>query len=195
MRAPYYYIQHAPKLRHPMNLPKSKQPALKPQDLLVSLKVAVRLDRLYTFSELAAELFMSVSEVHAAVKRAETSRFLSRSGSEIRAIRSTLQEFLIHGVQYTFPPLTGSLTRGMPTGFAGPVLKDHFMSGDGLPPVWPDPDGESRGTSLQPLYHSVPAACRLDPKLYNVLTLVDALRAGSARERELSSQFLMEHLK
>ncbi len=181
--------------KDPMNLPKIKQPTLKPQDLLVSLKVAVRPDRQYTFSELAAELCMSASEVHAAVKRAEASRFLSRSGTELRAIRSTLQEFLIHGVQYAFPPLSGPLTRGMPTGFAGPVLKEHFMTGDGLPPVWPDPEGEARGTSLQPLYHSVPAACRADQKLYGVLTLVDALRAGSAREKELSSQLLMEHLK
>lgn len=178
-----------------MSLPKSKQPALKPQDLLVSLKVAVQPDRHYTFSQLATELFMSVSEVHAAVKRAEGSRFLSRSGTDLHAIRSSLQEFLTHGVQYAFPPLNGPLTRGMPTGIAGPVLKEHFMTGDGFPPVWPDPEGETRGTSLQPLYHSVPAACRIDNKLYNVLTLVDALRAGAAREKELSIQLLMEHLK
>lgn len=138
---------------------------------------------------------MSVSEVHASVKRAETSRLLSRSGHDLKAIRFSLQEFIIHGVQYTFPPIIGPLSRGMATGFAGPVLKEHFMSGDGLAPVWPDPEGETRGNSLQPLYHSVPAACRLDPKLYNVLTLVDALRSGTAREREMSSQLLLEHLK
>lgn len=178
-----------------MKLFNTKQPTLKPQDLLVSIKVAVQSTRQYTFSELATELFMSVSEVHAAVKRAETSRLLSRSGSDLKAIRSTLHEFLIYGVQYAFPPLTGPLTRGMPTGYAGPVLKKHFMSGDELPPVWPDPEGEARGSSILPLYHSVPTACRLDPRLYAALTLVDALRAGSAREKEMASQLLMEHLK
>lgn len=178
-----------------MNLPKSKQPALKPQDLLVSLKVAVQSDHQFTYAELASELFMSVSEVHAAVKRAEMSRFLSRSSTELRAIRSSLQEFLLHGIQYTFPAISGPLTRGMPTGFAGPVLKEHFMNADGLPPVWPAPEGEARGTSLQPIYHSVPEACRVDHKLYEILTLVDALRGGSARERELSASKLMEHLR
>ncbi|MDB5852277.1 MAG: hypothetical protein JWR22_318 [Herminiimonas sp.] len=178
-----------------MTLKRSTQPMLKPQDLLVSLKIAVHADREHTFSGLASELFMSASEVHASVRRAETSRFLSRAGTVVRAIRSSLEEFIVHGVQYAFPPLLGSLTRGMVTGFAGPVLAVHFMSGDGLPPVWPDPEGETRGISLQPLYPSVPRACRIDQKLYDVLTLVDALRAGSAREREISSKLLLEHLK
>ncbi len=178
-----------------MNFPKSKQPTLKPQDLLVSLKVAVQSDRQFTYAELASELFMSVSEVHAAVRRAEISRLLNRSNAELRALRSSLHEFLIHGIQYTFPAVNGPLTRGMPTGFAGPLLKEYFMATGGLPPVWPDPEGDSRGISLQPIYHSVPAACRLDHKLYAVLTLVDALRGGSARERELSASKLMGYLK
>lgn len=178
-----------------MSLIKLKQPALKPQDLLVVLKLAIRPERNYTFSELAKELYMSVSEVHAAVKRAEISRLIDRSNTEIKAIQSSLKEFLVHGVQYCFPAIAGQLTRGMPTGVSGPVLIKHFMAGDGLPLVWPEPEGETRGSSIVPIYHSAPAASRLDHKFYELLTLVDALRAGSAREREIAKDLLDEYLK
>ena len=39
---------------------------------------------------------------------------------------------------------------------------------------------------LEPLYKSVPRAARADAQLYEWLALVDAVRAGRARERELT---------
>jgi hypothetical protein len=172
-----------------------KQIALKPQDLLVALKLAVHQERQFTYAELASELFMSASEAHAAARRAEASRLISRAeGIGFVAIRSNVIEFIIHGVKYSFPAQTGALMRGVPTGFSGPALRSQFEQVDGLALVWPDPKGESRGTSLYPLYPSVPDACRIDTQLYFVLTLVDALRDGAAREREIAKQMLMEHL-
>ncbi len=178
-----------------MNAINIKQATLKPQDLLVSLKIAVNPDRQFTYAELGKELGMSTSEVHAAVKRAEISRLIIRPDGEIRAMGSSLQEFLLHGIMYAFPAINGTLARGMPTGFAGPVLKEHFMNADELPPVWPDPRGEARGPALQPIYHSVVTACRIDQKLYDVLSLVDALRGGGARAREIAADLLMRYLK
>lgn len=174
---------------------KSRQPTLKPQDLLVALKVASNPNRYFTYADLARELFVSASEAHAAVQRAEMSRLVSRSDMGLVAIRSALQEFVVHGVQYAFPAFTGPLTRGMPTGYAGPALKPQFEHVDGLAPVWPDPEGQTRGTSFYPLYPSVPAACRMDSALYEVLTLIDAIRGGAARERELAEQILAERLR
>ncbi|MFZ6642331.1 hypothetical protein ACO0LL_21590 [Undibacterium sp. TC4M20W] len=173
----------------------SKQIMLKPQDLFVTLKIAVNSDWQYTYAELAGELVMSASEVHAAVGRAEMSRLLNRSDGMINVVKSALHEFLVHGVKYIFPPMIGGLTRGMPTTIFAPALKKYFMESDELPSVWPDPEGEVRGFSLQPLYHSVPMACRLDKKLYDLLTLVDALRSGAAREREIAETLLVEHMK
>jgi len=63
-----------------------------------------------------------------------------------------------------------------------------------LMPVWPDPDGEMRGVALKPLFHSVPKAAREDPKLYEWLALVDALRTGRARERELAAKIIGSRL-
>ena len=54
------------------------------------------------------------------------------------------------------------------------------------PPVWPHPNGTSRGEGLVPLYRSVPDAALRDPTLYEWLALIDAVRSGRARERQLA---------
>ena len=48
------------------------------------------------------------------------------------------------------------------------------MQPDEPPPVWPDPEGQVRGYEFSPLYSSVPHACKADPKLYELLALVEA---------------------
>jgi hypothetical protein len=53
--------------------------------------------------------------------------------------------------------------------------------------VWPFPEGEHRGVTLEPLYKSAPAALR-DPFLYELLALIDALREGRVRERKLAER-------
>lgn len=173
---------------------RQKQPVLKPQDLLVALKIAVNDERPLTFAELGHELSISTSEVHAASQRAEMSRLLTRDFGQLRADRLSLQEFILHGVKYAFPALMGSVTRGMATGIAAAPLKDLFAQSEELISVWPDSDGTVRGLSLQPLYPSVPAAARADSHLYEVLVLIDALRAGTAREREIAATQLMSRL-
>lgn len=173
---------------------RQRQPVLKPQDLLVTLKVAVNENRVMTYAELGRELSMSTSETHAATQRAEMSRLLTREDGQLRASRSSLQEFILHGVKYVYPALQGGITRGMATGVAAPPLRKFFAQSEILSPVWPDPQGEERGLSLQPIYPSVPAAARADFLLYEILVLVDALRAGAAREREIAKSELMSRL-
>ena len=63
-----------------------------------------------------------------------------------------------------------------------------------MPPVWPDPDGEVRGESLAPLHKSVPYAAKNDAQLYALLALVDAIRGGSARERDAARKELERRL-
>ena len=171
-----------------------KQLALKPQDLVVILKVAVNPERAFTLTELSSELTMALSAVHGSVTRSEQARLLSRSAGSTRAMKSSVHEFVVHGAKYCFPGTLGSLTRGMPTGAAGPVLRSSFESLGPLAPVWTDPSGDSYGPGLVPLHTTVPAACRQDPRLYDVLTLLDALRVGAARERELALHALNERL-
>jgi len=64
----------------------------------------------------------------------------------------------------------------------------------GEAPVWPYAQGEMRGYSIKPLHRQVPKAALEDPKLYELLALVDAVRGDRIRERALASEELTKRL-
>ena len=158
---------------------------LKPQDLVVAIKLAVAGD--LTYDQLAASLGLSKSETHGAVKRAKAAGLLL---ADRQPNRYALLEFVLHGARYAFPAVRGRMTRGMPTAYAAPPLSELIQPGGDPIPVWPDAEGEARGELLKPLYRCAPAAARADPKLYECLSLIDALRGGRARERNLATEHL-----
>lgn len=55
--------------------------------------------------------------------------------------------------------------------------------------VWPDATGKTKGQAITPLFKSAPAA-KADPKLYELLALVDAVRIGNVRVAQLVAQLL-----
>ena len=175
---------------------------LKPQDLLVTLKLAaLRLPHKqagdeWSYRSLAQQLDISVSEISAAIQRAIAARLLVKTDrtSKPEPILQSLREFVIHGVKYVYPAEKGEPTRGLPTAYAAPVFKDKLVESDELVPVWPHARGSVRGYSLIPIYPSVPIAAGQDPVLYDLLALLDAIRAGRARERSLAEKLLAEML-
>lgn len=162
---------------------------LRPQDILVVLKLAVHEDEVWTYDGLGAELGLSASGVHAAVARARTCGFL-----DPHPIRPALLEFLVHGLRYVFPPVIGRRRRGMPTGASAEPLVRYLASTQSSALVWPDPHGQVRGESLVPLYKTVPMAASIDAELYALLGVVDAIRVGGARVREVAEDVLVEML-
>jgi len=170
------------------------QVTLKPQDLVVLLKLATVGEKTRTFSELASDLVMSASEVHSSVGRAMEARLVHMAGDTLRVTKAALKEFVIHGAKYAFPATFGAATRGLPTSHAAPPLQKVIVQPKELPPVWPDPTGPTRGMTLYPLYPTVPQAARSDPALYENLALFDALRSGAARERQVATELLVERL-
>jgi hypothetical protein len=60
--------------------------------------------------------------------------------------------------------------------------------------VWPYPEGKSRGQSIRPLYPTVPKAVGSDPKLHELLALVDAIRIGKARERNIAAEEIKKRM-
>ena len=159
---------------------------LKPQDVLILAKLVVIGGNDWSYGRMATTLWMSPSEVHAGVKRLIKAHLASAQRDCITPNARNMESFLFYGLPYVFVPDLGEITRGMPTGYAGPVLSSYFETGEDLPPVWPDPDGEVRGQSFSPLYKSVPKAAREDHKLYELLSLIDAIRGGRARERQIA---------
>lgn len=168
----------------------NRQTALKPQDLYVLLALLCRGEDAAGYAALSEQTGLAVSAVHNALKRAVAARLLMFDERRPVLLRPQLREFVFHGAKYAFPPVRGSLTRGMPTAHAAAPL-DGIIAPSGDPvPVWPHPQGAARGFSLAPLYPSAPEAARKDARLYAVLALFDALRSGQAREREAAQRLL-----
>ena len=156
---------------------------LKPQDILVLLKLHIALGKERPkLVDLAVELGMSPSEVSQAIKRASFAGLCDPVSS--KPFPNALKEFILHGLRFVYPVQPGYLAVGMPTSHSALPLSKSIKSNE--PYVWPDPNGKVRGQSLEPLYPSVPFASKKDAKLYELLALVDALRAGNARERKLA---------
>ena len=168
---------------------------LKPQDVVVALKLLRYEGRRPPFVQIARELLLSSSEVHAAMKRAQASHLLHGPELSNRPIVSALEEFLIHGIKYAFPAEHGELTRGVPTSYAAPPLNRIIDPGDAPIPVWPYGKGEKRGIAVAPLYKLLPIAALADPVLYEQLALIDAIRDGRARERRLAEEELIKSLR
>src|SRR6266566_2190465 len=168
---------------------------LKPQDVVVALKLCAYPNVRPAMSIIANDLSLSPSEVHGAIGRLRTSRLLHGPNLKDRPNISALEEFLIHGLKYAFPAEHGEVTRGIPTSYAAEPLKSEVSMSNDLPPVWPWHDGDIRGVGLEPLYKNVPRAALRDPALYELLALVDAIRDGRARERNLAERDLVHRLK
>jgi hypothetical protein len=91
---------------------------LKPQDIVVLLKLLKAGEKRPTYAQLAVDLYMSPSEVHASIRRARTARLIHGPEVGDRVNAKALEEFLVHGIRYVFPPEKGGMTRGMPTASA-----------------------------------------------------------------------------
>lgn len=166
----------------------SKQPSLSPIDVVVALHLAVSPeDRYETMADI---LGIGVGSGHRSVTRLVAAGLML---PHRRAVNSgALAEFLEHGVRFVFYPVTGPEVQGVPTAHSGPPLADAIASERAL--VWPSADGTVRGDSLVPLYEGAAGLISRSPGLYELLTLVDAVRVGRARERQLAIELLKEGL-
>ncbi|MBV9110336.1 MAG: hypothetical protein JO306_13070 [Gemmatimonadetes bacterium] len=139
-----------------------------------------------TFAGLAARLHLSAGYVHGAVRRLRAALLLV-PGTR-KANLPNLTEFVVHGVQYAFYPVTGGPARGVPTAHSAAPMQELLLSGDDL--VWPSGEGTMRGNSIVPLYPGAPRLLESAPRVYEALTVIDTLRVGQARERELARDWL-----
>jgi hypothetical protein len=168
---------------------------LKPQDLLVLLKVAAHPPQRWTYATLGKALALSASEAHASVKRAVACGLaVAPTRSEWTVLRPNLLEFVLHGARYVWPAAPGPVKRGVPTAFGTDPLASQLTVATNEAPVWAHPTGNAKGPSLAPLYRTAPQAALADPSLHRLLALLDALRVGRARERALAAQLMEAEL-
>ena len=171
------------------------QVVLRPQDLVVLLRLSLEQGLPPTYAVLGSELGLTASEVHAGLERASIAQLARKhKGGKATVVREALRAFVEHGARYAFPATRGELTRGVATGYAAPPLRERIVQSGDPPPVWPHKLGTVRGAALFPLYPTVPEAALRNPALYELLALFDAVRGGSARERALALELLGERL-
>ena len=161
---------------------------LRPHDVAVALQLVLTPGAPYR--ALAEAVGLSQGEAHNAVKRLTASRLVRRDDHIVNAL--ALLEFLSGGVPYAFPAEPGAESRGVPTAHSA-VSFAGYMGGD-QKVVWPSPDGRMRGAAVEPLYDGAPGTATHNPRLYELLAVVDVLRIGRARERQHAKALLHERL-
>jgi hypothetical protein len=168
---------------------------LKPQDLVLALKLVAIGGDAWTQPNVARALHMSAGEVNHGLKRLSACRLYI--ATERRVARASLQELLVSGLRYVFPAQLGLLGRGMPTAFSVEPLASKLRLGEDDGVVWEVANArlqKLRGRVIEPLYPSAPLAAAEDPKLHELLALADALRVGRARERGIARAELEKRL-
>jgi len=174
---------------------------MKPQDIVIAFKIISKSAKseIWTQNQIALELCMSPSEINAGLKRLQEAGLLTSSiGHQNSRIKHNLLcEFILHGIRYVFPAKLGELIRGIATGYAAPAFNNKIAIGNDPVPVWPFAEGNARGLAITPLYKSVPLSIAKYPDqlFYDMLSLVDAIRCGMARERNLAADLLKKILR
>ena len=159
-----------------------KHSGMRPQDIVILLKIIAKGQKSWFMKDLANELFISQSEVSESLNRSVLAGLIA--SNKKRVMTSALLEFISGGIKYVYPQKPGYIVRGLPTAHSALPLTDLIQSDQTF--VWPFAEGTQRGFAVEPLHPNVPKACMKDQKLYELLALVDAVRLGNVREKKLA---------
>lgn len=170
-------------MKHPISM--------RPQDIAVLLKIVGMKGTPWRTTDLAVQMSISQSEISLALHRNCQAGFLDDSKRGVH--RVSLMEFLTYGVKYVYPQRPGAMVRGIPTAHSAPPLSEMIQAGSSVF-VWPHEDGTVRGETIDPLYPNLPRAALQDRAFYELTALVDAIRVGKAREREIAVDELRKRI-
>lgn len=174
-----------------------KQSALRPADVVTAIEIAVSPGA--TLAQLAQSSAKSIGETHNAIRRLTQSGLLFPD-RRLAAVDALLQ-FIRWGVPHAYPAMLGGPAVGYPTAVirADPGLLNGPAGASGgadkAEYVWPWAEGSFGGTALTPLF---PAAVRLvdrNPRLVSMLSHIDLVRVGGARERDAAIDALARALR
>jgi DNA-binding Lrp family transcriptional regulator len=168
---------------------KLQQPQMSPLDVVVLVKLCLQ-DGNASQMQIAQALELSQSEVSKSIARSRYAGLIF--GKENQVMRQAFFDFLCHGVRYSFPQQPGPVVRGIPTAHSTAPLSETIQSDE--PYVWPSSTGQIRGHSIVPLYPKIVIAVAKDAELHEVLALIDALRVGRARERNIAVEELKKRI-
>lgn len=144
----------------------------------------------WSYRSLAERLRVSHPGVQRALSRAKEGALYSAERREVHVPH--FEEFAIHALRFVAPAQLGALVPGVPAAWAAePMAAAIHSSGEEPPPVWPYARGQVRGQAVEPLHPAAPEAVEGWPELGQILALLDSLRAGDARVRQVAEDLLL----
>lgn len=147
-------------------------------------------DQQWSYRSLAERLHVPHPVVQRALARAQDASLYSGERREIHVPH--FAEFAIHALRFVAPAQLGALVPGVPAAWAAePMAIAIRPSGEEPPPVWPYARGKVRGQAVEPLHAAAPEAVEDWSELGEILALLDSLRAGDARVRQVAEQLLV----
>ena len=169
---------------------------LKPQDVVLAVKLLCKGKQDWSQGSLAQELCMSASEINAGLKRLDQCGLIEphKDGRRWQVIKANFKEFLLSGIAYVFPAQKGAPCTGVVTATSHDKLLPHFQQKQHGLPVWPDRHAKVRGFAFEPLYPSVTKAVQQDELLHEWLAIIDCLRDRDNPEVDVARVLLREKL-
>ena len=166
---------------------------LRPTDLYVLIGAIASRERKGSLRDLASRLAVDHTVVHRSLKNAEAAGLYR--ADERRVNLASFEDLAVHAARFIAPAPLGAVTRGVPAAWAAkPISEQIRQSKSELPPVWPTADGKVRGQALRPLHPSAVKAAK-DRRSARLLAIVDSLRAGDVRVRDVASSALAKELR
>lgn len=148
----------------------------------------------WSYRSLAERLRVPHPVVQRALSRAQGAGLYSADRREPHFPH--FEEFALHALRFVAPAQLGALVPGVPAAWAAePMASAISTSADEPPPVWPYARGQMRGQAIEPLHPAAPEAVGDWPGLSEMLSLLDSLRAGDVRVRNVAGQLLLDSLR
>lgn len=148
----------------------------------------------WSYRSLADRLHVPHPVVQRALARAQDADLYSAERREVHVPH--FEEFAIHALRFVAPAQLGALVPGVPAAWAAePMASAIHSSGDEPPPVWPYVHGGVRGQAIEPLHPAAPEAVKGWPQLGEIMALLDSLRAGDPRVRQVAEDLLARFLR
>lgn len=169
-----------------------KHNGMRPQDIVVLLKIIALQTDDWRNIDIANALHISPSEVSEALNRCRIARLIDNKKRHVYL--NAFNEFLVYGLKYVFPTEPGAIVRGAPTAHSASPIKEQISSGSDVY-VWPYSKGDTRGQAIEPLYKTLPEAVQNDKLFYELMAIVDTFRVGRAREINIAVVELEKRLK
>ena len=164
---------------------------MRPQDVVVLLKLALDGNDGSRIKDLSSKLFISASEISESINRSSIAGLIL---SESRAVnKDPFLKFLEYGLQYVFPAQLGPVMKGIYTAHSESSLYLSFSTEEKL--VWADDMGKERGQTILPLYPTVIKAVKKDRLLYKLLALCDIIRIGDSSDKNKAVWHLREAIQ